>query len=55
MRSDILAWVQRLDNDDNHYEDDDDYDDDYDDDDYDDNDDDEDPVEFHPLLPRQLT
>ena len=30
-------------------------DDDDDDDDYDDDDDDEDPIEFHPLPPRQLT
>ena len=40
-----------IDDDDN---DDDDYDDN-DDDDYDENDDDDDPIEFHPLPPRQLT
>ena len=42
------------DNDGDKDNDDDDYDDN-DDDDYDDNDDDEDPIEFHPLPPRQLT
>ena len=61
-----LSWLWRSerrggkysrddDDSDNDNDGDDDNDDDNDDDDYDDDDGDEDPIEFHPLPPRQLT